>query len=659
MIKIFGFSHPEYQEATKEEIFAYFKDKEYIQFDTETTGFSCHNDKLVCIQMGDFDNQYVIHPNKLLEFKAPLERRTLIFHNAKFDLNFLYKNNIWPNKVYDTFLAEGVLHCGIPSEKKNLAHIAKKRLGIDINKSVREANIGKQGLTADVIDYAANDVKYLEKLMWSQEADLAMEGLKKALELENQFVLTLAFIEFCGFKLDGEKWYKKHIDDIKKSKECLKVLNNWVINQNITQFINSQLDMFSTEISTTINWNSPKQVIPLFQHLKIPVEIIEKGQKKLTVDATHISKYAKKFEIIPLYIAYKEAEKVVGTYGTTFIDQINASTGRLQTNFRQIMDTSRISSGGKDKVNKTSYINFQNIPKEKETRECFIPEKYNKLVIGDFSGQESIVLTNISLDESLIEFYESGVGDMHSFVASKMYKELNGLSVNEIKEHHSEKRYNAKTAGFAINYGGVGSTIAANSEDGISVEEGDEIYNAYFEAFPGLKKYFDKAKKEGLQKGYILISPLTGRKSYIFGWREYLELNKKMDRKFWDRWKWLKLREPGSDECLAMKAQISKYFQIKGEIERKSLNYPIQGQSAEISKLAGILLFNWIKENKYQNKVLIANAIHDEYVLDVPEELAEECKKQLKFCMEEAGKPYCQRIPLKADVKIAANWGEK
>mgnify|MGYP001584898191 CR=1 FL=1 len=656
---IYGFQHPDFQETTKEYIFAYFKEKQYIQVDTETTGFSCHNDKLVCIQMGDFDNQFVIHPDKLLEFKIPLEKRILIFHNAKFDLNFLYKNNIWPNKVYDTFLAEGVIHCGIPSEKKNLAHIAKKRLNIDIDKAVRDANIGKQGLTKDVIEYAAGDVKYLEQLMNSQMRDLEQKDLEKALELENQFVLTLAFIEFCGFKLDGDKWYKKHISDIRVSKGALKALNDWVVSKNITQFIDTQLDMFSMEVSTTINWSSPKQVIPLFQHLKIPVEIVEKGEKKLTVDARHLSKYSKKFEIIPLYIAYKEAEKVVGTYGTTFIDQINASTGRLQTNFRQIMDTSRISSGGKDKVLKTSYINFQNIPKEKETRECFIPERENKLIIGDFKSQESVVLTNISLDESLIEFFENGLGDMHAFVASKMYKELNGLSVDEIKEYHSDKRYNAKTAGFAINYGGVGATIAANSEDGISVEEGDEIYNAYFEAFPGLKRYFDKAKMEGLQKGYILISPLTGRKSYIFGYETYLEMNKKMDRKFWDRWKWLKLREKDSEEYISTKAQISKYFQIKGKIERQSLNFPIQGQSAEISKLAGISFFNWIKTNNYQNKVLIANAIHDEYVLDVPKELAKECAKQLKFCMEEAGKPYCKRIPLKADVKIANNWGEK
>jgi len=81
---------------------------------------------------------------------------------------------------------------------------------------------------------------------------------------------------------------------------------------------------------------------------------------------------------------------------------------------------------------------------------------------------------------------------MHSFVASKIFEELKELSLAEVKENHSEERQTAKAAGFAINYGGVGKTIANNL--GISIEEGDRVYSAYFKAFPGLGKYFSKAK---------------------------------------------------------------------------------------------------------------------------------------------------------------------
>src|SRR5438046_8427524 len=117
-----------------------------------------------------------------------------------------------------------------------------------------------------------------------------------------------------------------------------------------------------------------------------------------------------------------------------------------------------------------------------------------------------MVLTNISLDKGLLEFYDKGIGDMHSFVASKMYPELRDLSVEEIKENHSDKRYNAKTAGFAINYGGVGETIARNNN--LSSEEGEAVYNAYFEAFRGLKDYFENEQRKCLALDYLQINDI-------------------------------------------------------------------------------------------------------------------------------------------------------
>lgn len=658
MIRTYGINHPAFKEATKEQIFAYFKEKTHIQFDSETTGFDCHLSELVCVQVGDVENQFVIHPDKLGEFKKMLEKRILIMHNAKFDVKFLYKQGIWPRRVYDTFLAEGVIHCGIPSERKNLAHIAEKRLGINIDKSVRDI-IWKEGLTERVIRYAAGDVEHLEAIKDSQAEDLERLELTKALDIENQFVLCLAYIEYCGFKLDGDKWNKKHIGDVKLMQEKQEALDKYIFDHKIDKFINPQIDMFNEGLSTTLNWASPAQVTKLFKHLKIPVEVKKKGEVKETVEAKHIGKYRKKFDIIDPYLEYKEAEKVVGTYGPTFSAQINSVTNRLHTSYRQIMDTGRISSGGKDKATGEQRPNLQNIPRDKATRGCFIADKGNILVIGDFSSQESVLLTNLSMEPKLIDFFENGGGDMHAFVASKMYKELEGLTFDEIKELHPEKRYNAKTAGFSINYGGVGATIADNSEDGITVEEGDEIYDAYFEAFPGLKAYFNKAKKEGLDNGFILISHLTGRKSFIFGYQKYLEMKKKMDRKFWDRWKWLKLRGDDSEEYKQAKQDISSYFDIKGEIERKSLNFPIQGQAAEISKIAGILFFNWILDSELQNTVLIANAVHDEYVVECPKALKKDVMDNLKSCMLESGKEYCKRIPLKAEVKSGKDWADK
>ena len=95
----------------------------------------------------------------------------------------------------------------------------------------------------------------------------------------------------------------------------------------------------------------------------------------------------------------------------------------------------------------------------------------------------------------------------------------------------------------------------------------------------------------------------------------------------------------------------------KGEISRKSQNFPIQGSSSDISKYALILVFKEILKQNLLNVVLIGNFVHDEIVLDVPEHLAEEWAIILQDCMEQAGKPFCPIIPLKAEAVISDYWG--
>lgn len=651
MIYTIGIRENEFEKGNVQEVYDYFKDKEFVEMDSETSGFSCHNDSLLCFQLGDFDNQWVIHPDYLPHFKYLLENKTLLGQNIRFDLKFLYKNNIWPRRVWDTFLAESVLTCGLKQVRRDLATIARKRLNMDLDKSVRD-NIWREGLTRRVIEYSADDVKYLGKIKEGQEKDLVKNGLEKALDIENEFVLCLAYIEYCGFKLNKEAWTEKCKKDIENKNKAEKDLDKWIIDNNISKFIDYQLDLFSIEKKSTLNWNSSTQVVELFEHLKIPVLVTVKGVIKKSVEAKHIEKYKEKSPIVGLYLYYKECEKLVSTYGYNFIEQIDKTTGRLHTNFRQILDTSRTSSGGKNRATKEKYLNFQNIPSDKGTRSCFIAENENSLIISDYSGQEQVVLANKCLDKNLLEFYDNGFGDMHAFIAQKMYPELKNVPLNEIAEKYKDKRQNAKIAGFTITFGGNESTISGNQN--ISLEQAKNIIDSYFGAFPEMREYFDNAKLEGLLNGYILISEQTGRKSYIEGYNTYLSLKKEINRGFWEKYKLEKLRE--SSMYLEMKEKISTFYKIQGAIERKSLNYGIQGQAAEISKIAGSKFFRWILENNYQNKVLIPNFVHDEYIAESPKELTNLVSNNLQRCMEEAGLIYCKRVKLKAQPVINSIW---
>lgn len=190
----------------------------------------------------------------------------------------------------------------------------------------------------------------------------------------------------------------------------------------------------------------------------------------------------------------------------------------------------------------------------------------------------------------------------------------------------------------------------------MSIEEGEAFYQAYLKAFPGLVTYWDKNKQEALNKGYILFNHVTKRKSFVEFFEEYKSVEKEIKVKgFWTEYKIHK--ENNSDYFKGtLSPLVKKYFQYKGTIERKALNYPVQGSSADITKLAGVYIFDYLKQKNLLFKVWMPNVIHDEILLETPLELAEELAKIVKDCMEKAGQRFYTRVPLHADPVISDHW---
>lgn len=636
-------------------IIDYFKDKEWVAVDTETTGFDVFNKQLLSIQFGDKDKQFVVDLStiSIKLFKELLESKNLILQNAKFDLRFLYYHGIFPKSIYDTYLAEVKLTQGDKNVRRNLGALEKKYCSTNIVDKGNRGLIHRQGFSDTVIEYCAGDVTVLHEIREKQLIKAEELDLIGAIRLENEFCLSLAYTEFCGLYLNPTMWMEK-VNKIKllliKSEQNL---NNYILQNNFSKYIDQQLDLFSTERKVKINWNSDKQVKELFKELGISIITVEKGETKESIEATVLLPQVEKFTILPLYLEYKKYEKNISTYGETFLRHLNSVTKRIHTNFTQIVDTGRMASGGKQ--GDTETVNLQNIPAD-ETRKCFTPQfDYNILINADYSGQEQIVLANKSKDKDLIAFYKQDLGDMHSYIASKIYPELNNVSLSDIKKNHKDKRQIAKGAGFAINYGGSGHTIAKNL--GIGVDEGNKVEKAYFEAFPGLKNYFDSCEKNALDNGYILIDDIMGSKFFIENYEEFKELHQKYNfdnKEFWDKYR--EEKKLNSSWFISEKETLSYYFRWKGAIRRMSLNYPIQGTSATITKLAVVYFFRWIREQNLLNKVLIVNIVHDEIMLEVNNNMARICSDKLKECMELAGSHYCKIIPLKADPKIVSFW---
>jgi DNA polymerase-1 len=94
----------------------------------------------------------------------------------------------------------------------------------------------------------------------------------------------------------------------------------------------------------------------------------------------------------------------------------------------------------------------------------------------------------------------------------------------------------------------------------------------------------------------------------------------------------------------------------RGDIERMSLNYPIQGSSADITKLAGVYFFRYLVENNLLFKVMLPNVVHDEWIVEAPEDISEAISNKLQECMEDAGLMFCKTVKLKADPCITKYW---
>lgn len=632
------FKTDKYIEATIEQAMSVLLPLKLCQLDTETKGLDCHTKALLTIQLGNKDNQVVIDwttptPREKQIVKNYLESdRLFLGWNLMFDLTFLYVQGIYPKHIWDGMIVEQLLYLGYPAQmrEKSLKAAAWNYLNINIDKTVR-GKIVNDGLTTEVVIYAAGDVTYIEDIKEKQDIEVEKQGMKLAVELECEFVKSLAYFKYCGVHLDITKWKAKMTKDQAKLDKAISELNAWVVAwdkenphngydiqypelkypkysadypaevkrlikdgykrfpqedlqtpdgkvdaykkviKNQFTRIDTQGDLFTgfdTEPKCVINWSSQKQVIPLFELLGINVETFDKKtkQKKKSIEANVLKPQKNDFPIIPIFLEYQEAAKVVSTYGQNWLNAINPKTGRIHADFHSIgTDTARVSSGGG-----VWKLNMQNLPRDPETRACFTSEEGNAWLSADYQSQESRIIASVSKDEKMIDLFEHGCGDVHSLVAYMSYPNIipRDTKIEDIKKLYHNWRQKAKSIEFAINYGGDYNTISKN--DGIPVEEAKEIYDNFMEGFPGIKRYQDYCRAAVMRDGYILLNPLTGHRAHIYDAEELKETHNKMQEPgFWEYYQNVRKRNP-QDEIVQ---EVRHYMQRKAASEKQSINY--------------------------------------------------------------------------------------
>lgn len=681
-----------------------------VGVDTETSGLKVYQDKLLLLQLGNKQDQVVIDcvTIDIRKYKEFLEsKRLFLFWNAIFDLQWTLHNHILVNNVYDGMLAEKLLWLGYPAgmHSMSLKSAALNYINVELDKSVRGKIIWSKELSDDIIIYAAKDVEFLEDIYNCQIQKLASQDLLMAAKLECEFVKSMTYYKYCGVRLDQTKWKEKMCKDSKRMNTALSSLNEWVLaNKPHSKYVSvdNQLDLFSGDCKGTycnINWDSDKQVKSLLNDLGFNLQVRDKetGEMKDSIEAKVIESQIDVSSIAPIYLEYAKAAKVVQTYGQNVLNLINPVTQRIHTEFYQLgTDTGRVSSG-KDKENGLEGLNLQNFPADEETRSCFVAEDHNVWISCDYSAQESRVMANEAREQSMIDLFKVN-GDMHSLVAKMSYPDIIGdCPIEEIKKKFKHVRQDAKSVEFAINYGGDANTISNNN--GIPIEDAQKIYNNYMKGFPNVKKFQDVQKKFVMTYGYIPLCQLTHHKAYIYDFHILMGIKKRLTYDFLAEakpYKGLENKllpkvvvnqlcerfangEPLEDltgvytftkkkagKEVAEQAYvdiedvyrwpIKKYFKRKSDSEKQACDYPIQGASAVMFKLANIYLYNYLLEHDLMFKVKFCVPAHDEIDIEVPEDIKDEMTQVLQDCMSKAGAKICSLVDVPAEAEVGKCW---
>lgn len=344
------------------------------------------------------------------------------------------------------------------------------------------------------------------------------------------------------------------------------------------------------------NINSPKQLGEvLFEKLNLPV--IKKTKTGYSTSVEVLDKLKGSHEIIDYILRYRSLKKLTTTYIDGLIKLIGED-GKIHSTFNQnITATGRISS---------TDPNLQNIPIRTEEgrliRRAFVAEENHYLLDGDYSQIELRVLAHLADDEVMIEAFKNDA-DIHTKTASEVFHV-------EMDEVTPLQRSNAKAVNFGIVYGISDYGLSKDLE--ISRAEAREYIDKYKATYPGIKKYMDDIVEDGKENGYV--ETIMHRRRYI------PELS-------------------------------SKNFNIRGFGERVALNTPIQGSAADIIKIAMVRVFEKLRKGNYKSKMLLQ--VHDELIIEAPEEEKDEVVKLLKDTMEDAVK---LNLPLKVDINIGENW---
>ena len=347
------------------------------------------------------------------------------------------------------------------------------------------------------------------------------------------------------------------------------------------------------------NINSTRELAAILFD-KLSLKPVRKTKTGFSTDIRVLEELKGRHEIIEHLISYRTLAKLKNTYIEKLPQIISPKTGRIHTSYNQtITATGRLSS---------SNPNLQNIPIKdefgKKIRSAFIADKKHVLISADYSQIELRLAAHFSGDENMTNAFRNNT-DIHSLTASSVFN----VPIDSVTP---DMRRQAKVINFATIYGVTPFGLSQQAD--IDVHQAADFIKKYFETYPGFKNYIDTTIAYAKEHGFV--KTLLGRK------RNVPDIN------------------------------AENNFRKEGAV-RIAINTPIQGTAADMIKIAMINIQKAIDANNYKAKMTLQ--VHDELVLETPENEKEIITKLIKKEMEGAVK---LNVPVTVDIAAGKNWDE-
>lgn len=563
------------------------KKQKLIAIDTETTGLDPYSSRLRLIQLAcDGLPVFVIdcfsflpegHGTLTEIISSPSVK---IFHNAKFDLQFLLAQAFpLPCRIFDTMLAAQLLRSSDGSDSASLRSVAWHYLQEEVDKDEQKSD-WKGELSKSQIRYAALDAEILLHLRAAMVKLIYEYGLQHVAEIEFRCVKAVAFMEYSGIYLDAEKWRALTIVKEKDRDASLHKLYKY---SGIPAVQTSLWKDIGEEEALGCNFDNNSYVVGLLRRHDIIVKSTSKWE--LYPYAGH--------PLVEALMEYRKTSKALSTFLYPFLKMLSDKTQRLHAKYGQISAWSgRMSCYSP---------NVQQIPRESEFRECFAAPRGRKLLTADYSQIELRVAAQIAKDERMIEAFRNG-DDLHLLTASL----LQNKPMNDVTK---VERQAAKAVNFGLIFGmgaaGLRQSALLSYGVELTLEQASLFRDKFFRVYTGIRHWHNSVKTSLPAEGRTL----TGRK-FLYRANSPLPIY---------------------------------------------LNSPVQGTAADIMKKALGLIIDRIDISE----TFIIAVIHDEILLEVPEDNAAATAVILKTSMEEAGNSILSLLPVEAIVNVSSSWAEK